>query len=85
MAETGLDEEQAERLLNESAGDLRLALVMFETECDVDTAKAALAQANGVVKDCCYRDSQSDLILCYAGKCWIRLSTSCYKGCAPEA
>lgn len=50
MSETGLDEEQAERLLNKSAGDLRLALVMFETECDFDTAKAALAQANGVVK-----------------------------------
>lgn len=50
MSETGLDEEQAERLLNESAGDLRLALVMFETECDVDTAKSALAEANGVVR-----------------------------------
>jgi N-acetylmuramic acid 6-phosphate etherase len=51
MAETGLDEEQAGDLLQESSGDLRLALVMFETKCDSETAKAALSRSNGVVKD----------------------------------
>ncbi len=51
IAETGLDQDQAEQLLKESSGDLRLALVMFETNCDADRAKVALSHSNGVVKD----------------------------------
>ncbi|HKO97987.1 MAG TPA: N-acetylmuramic acid 6-phosphate etherase [Pyrinomonadaceae bacterium] len=51
MAETGVDESDAERMLHDAGGDLRVALVMFATKCDSENAKNALTRANGVVKN----------------------------------
>ena len=50
MAEAGLSDEEATSLLDEVAGDLRVALVIAETECDISAAKNALAASNGVVQ-----------------------------------
>ncbi|HEV2883766.1 MAG TPA: N-acetylmuramic acid 6-phosphate etherase [Pyrinomonadaceae bacterium] len=50
MAETGLSDEKATDLLETAGGDLRVALVMAKTGSGVDTAKNALASANGVVE-----------------------------------
>lgn len=49
MAETGLPEDEAARLLDESAGDLSVALVMFATKSGAEEARDALARAKGVV------------------------------------
>jgi len=51
MAETGLDELGAIKLLDSGHGDLRVALVMFLTSIDADAAKAALHETNFVVAD----------------------------------
>ena len=50
MAEAGLSDEEATSLLDEVAGDLRVALVIAETECDISAARNALAASNGVVQ-----------------------------------
>lgn len=49
MAETGLTEDEAVRLLEKGAGDLRVALVMFATKCEAEVARDGLARSNGVV------------------------------------
>jgi N-acetylmuramic acid 6-phosphate etherase len=51
MAETGLDERSAIRLLEQGSGDLRVALVMFLTGKDPSTAADALELSNYVVAD----------------------------------
>jgi len=50
MAEAGLSFEEATSLLEDVAGDLRVALVIAETECDISAAKNALAASNNVVQ-----------------------------------
>ena len=49
MAEAGLDEPAANRLLDQTAGNLPLALVMARTGCDLNEAKNALSVSSGVV------------------------------------
>jgi N-acetylmuramic acid 6-phosphate etherase len=49
MAETGLDESAATSLLNQSAGDLRIALVMIKANVGYDVAKKALIESDFVV------------------------------------
>ena len=51
LAETGLDERSAVRLLEQGSGDLRVALVMFITGKDASAAADALERANYVVAD----------------------------------
>ena len=51
MAETGLNENEAARALEDAGGDLRVALVMSATKCDSAEARRALAGARGVVKN----------------------------------
>ncbi len=46
MAETGLDENDAERLLTEAGNDLRVALVMQTKSVDLETATRALRSAD---------------------------------------
>jgi N-acetylmuramic acid 6-phosphate etherase len=50
MAETGLAEEDATEKLKAAEGDLRVALVMSETSCELSAAKDALQKSNGVVQ-----------------------------------
>jgi N-acetylmuramic acid 6-phosphate etherase len=50
MAETGLDEPTAERLMDEAGGDLRVALVMNATNSDSNAARASLEQNEWVVE-----------------------------------
>jgi N-acetylmuramic acid 6-phosphate etherase len=50
MAETGLDEAEAESKLETAGGDLRAALVMSETGSSRAEAESALAKSSGVVK-----------------------------------
>ena len=50
MAETSLDEDRAKNLLNESGWDLRVALVAFNTNVDIETAKRVLSENSFVVE-----------------------------------
>jgi N-acetylmuramic acid 6-phosphate etherase len=50
MAETSLDEDRAKNLLNESGWDLRVALVAFNTNVDIETAKKVLSENSFVVE-----------------------------------
>lgn len=50
MAEAGLNLEAATSVLDETAGDLPLALVMSKTKCSMSEAKNALAASHGVVE-----------------------------------
>lgn len=50
VAETGLAEEDATEKLRAAQGDLRVALVMSKTGCELAAAKEALKQSNGVVQ-----------------------------------
>lgn len=50
MSETGLAEGEATRLLDDSDGDVSVALVRAATACDVTTARDALATSKGVVQ-----------------------------------
>jgi N-acetylmuramic acid 6-phosphate etherase len=50
MAETNLDDTSAQALLNESRGDLRIALVMFRAEVNREKAEAALIETNFAVE-----------------------------------
>ncbi len=49
MAETGLEEAAAARLLNKAGNDLRVALVMEKKSVDLETAEAALRSTNFAV------------------------------------
>ncbi|MGH9883600.1 MAG: N-acetylmuramic acid 6-phosphate etherase [Pyrinomonadaceae bacterium] len=51
MAEAEMDRQTAGLLLDNSGGDLRVALVMAETGCDFGEAKNALTAAKGVVQE----------------------------------
>ena len=51
MAESGLDEEGANGLLESADGSLPAALVMAKTGCRVSEAKTALANSSGVVRE----------------------------------
>jgi N-acetylmuramic acid 6-phosphate etherase len=51
MAETGLDKSSATELLDQASGDLRVAIVSNETQCDTEDAKLALERANFVIAD----------------------------------
>lgn len=50
IAETGVDEKAAERLLDESNGDLRIALVMVKAQVDDATARNLLLSNDFVVE-----------------------------------
>jgi N-acetylmuramic acid 6-phosphate etherase len=50
MSEAGLDDEAATSVLEETAGDLPVALVMAKTKCSIREAKNALAASKGVVE-----------------------------------
>jgi N-acetylmuramic acid 6-phosphate etherase len=49
MAETNLEEQAAVAALDAGNGDLRIALVMTATGCNVEAAEEALAESKGVV------------------------------------
>lgn len=49
MTETGLDETTAQDLMNNAGEDLRVALVMFRANVDVETARKALGENDFVV------------------------------------
>src|ERR1051325_10526643 len=49
QAETGLDEQQAQTLLDDADGQLSLALVMSKSGSSKDEAKTALAKSQGVI------------------------------------
>jgi N-acetylmuramic acid 6-phosphate etherase len=49
MAETNLDEDAAAGALDAAGGDIRIALVMSKTGCNLEAAKEALAESRGVV------------------------------------
>ena len=51
MVETGLDGAEAEKILDAANGDTKLALVMKRTGSDSESARAALADAKGVVQE----------------------------------
>jgi N-acetylmuramic acid 6-phosphate etherase len=48
-AETGISEDEAKRALDRAEGDNRVALVMVRSNCDIETARRALVESNGVV------------------------------------
>lgn len=50
MAETAINEEAAREKLEAAEGDLRVALVMTKTGCELRAAKGALKISNGVVQ-----------------------------------
>lgn len=50
LAETGLNQEAATSVLDETAGNLPLALVMAKTKCGMSEAQNALAASRGVVE-----------------------------------
>jgi N-acetylmuramic acid 6-phosphate etherase len=50
MAETNLDEIKAQTLLNESSGDLRVAIVMFHTKVSREAAEKTLTETNFVIE-----------------------------------
>lgn len=50
MAETNLPETDAAELMNQAEDDLRVALVIFQTKTDAETALKALKQTNFVVE-----------------------------------
>ena len=50
MAETGLDEQGASRLLESADGNLPVALVMAKSGCQISEAREALAGSSGVVR-----------------------------------
>ncbi len=60
MAEAGLSFEEATSLMDDVAGDLRVALVIAETECDISAAKNALAASNNVVQQAINRLNKPD-------------------------
>jgi N-acetylmuramic acid 6-phosphate etherase len=49
MAEAGLNEAAANRILDQAEGSLPVALVMAKTGCDLSEAKTVLAASSGVV------------------------------------
>jgi N-acetylmuramic acid 6-phosphate etherase len=51
MAEADLDQAEAATALDVADDDLRVALVMSKTKCDLAKAKGALAAAKGVVQE----------------------------------
>ncbi len=51
MSETGLEEAEAQRFMTESGDDLRVALVMFRGNVDVETARKALVETDFVVDE----------------------------------
>lgn len=51
MAETGLDDAEAEKVLDAADGDTKLALVMTRAGSDMESARAALMDAKGVVQE----------------------------------
>ena len=51
MAEAGLSEEAATEKLKAAEGDLRVALVMSKSGCELGDAKDALEKSNGVVSE----------------------------------
>jgi N-acetylmuramic acid 6-phosphate etherase len=51
MAETGMDEIEASKMLDAAGGDLRVVLVMFLANVDVGTAENALRQKNDFIAD----------------------------------
>ena len=50
-AETGLSEDAATEKLQTAEGDLRVALVMSKSGCELGAAKSALKKSNGVVQE----------------------------------
>ena len=50
MAETGLDETTAERLMDEAGGDLRIAVVMQKASVDRKRAERELDNAEWVIE-----------------------------------
>ena len=50
-AETGLSEDAATEKLQAAEGDLRVALVMSKSGCELGAAKNALKKSNGVVQE----------------------------------
>ena len=50
MAETGVDEAQARKALDETGGELPSALVIIKTGCSVVEAKDALAKSGGSIE-----------------------------------
>lgn len=50
-AETGLSEDAATEKLQAAEGDLRVALVMSKSGCELGAAKSALKKSNGVVQE----------------------------------
>ena len=50
MAETGVDETQARKALDETGGELPSALVIIKTGCSVVEAKDALAKSGGSIE-----------------------------------
>jgi N-acetylmuramic acid 6-phosphate etherase len=57
MAETGLDEFAAVKLMNEAGDDLRIAIVMNRTGTNRDSAATALEKANFIVEKAIQSDS----------------------------
>jgi N-acetylmuramic acid 6-phosphate etherase len=51
MAEAAVDEQAAEKALNDAEGSLPLALVVAQTECAADDARHALKASSGVVAE----------------------------------
>lgn len=51
MAETGLDDAEAEKVLDAADGDTKLALVMTRSGSDIESARSALVDAKGVVQE----------------------------------
>lgn len=49
-AETGLNSTDAEKLINEAGGDLRVAIVMHKAEVGREEAQQALSAANNVIE-----------------------------------
>jgi N-acetylmuramic acid 6-phosphate etherase len=48
-SESGLSDERAREILDSAGGDLPVALVISQTGCSVDKAKAALKASRGVL------------------------------------
>ncbi len=50
MAETNLDEQSAGNLMNQADNDLRVAIVIYKTDANFETAEKALAENNFVIE-----------------------------------
>lgn len=61
MAETNLDETKAQNLLDESSGDLRVAIVMFRANVSFGTAENALVKNHFVIEKAIEKLSKQNL------------------------